>query len=61
MTMPDVNPSRLNAGGGSGERRLRVLIVDDHEVVHWGFRLMLGEQPWVSAASARATPPRRSR
>ena len=30
-----------------GERRLRVLVVDDHEVVHWGLRLMLGEQPWV--------------
>ena len=29
------------------ERRLRVLIVDDHEVVHWGFRLLLAEQPWV--------------
>ena len=28
-------------------RRLRVLIVDDHEVVHWGFRLLLTEQPWV--------------
>jgi DNA-binding NarL/FixJ family response regulator len=45
MTVRDLNPSRL-AGGGS-EKRLRVLIVDDHEVVHWGFRLMLGEQPWV--------------
>jgi DNA-binding NarL/FixJ family response regulator len=44
-----VNPSRLGAGGtgGGGDRRLRVLVVDDHEVVHWGFRLMLGEQPWV--------------
>ncbi|HVL96968.1 MAG TPA: response regulator transcription factor [Solirubrobacteraceae bacterium] len=31
----------------NGERRLRVLVVDDHDVVHWGFRLMLGEQPWV--------------
>jgi two-component system response regulator DesR len=28
-------------------RRLRVLVVDDHDVVHWGFRLMLGNQPWV--------------
>lgn len=28
-------------------RRLRVLVVDDHDVVHWGFRLMLGEQTWV--------------
>ena len=48
----DVNPTRL--AGGSAERRLRVLIVDDHEVVHWGFRLMLGEQPWVErCVSAR--------
>jgi DNA-binding NarL/FixJ family response regulator len=30
-----------------GSRRLRVLVVDDHDVVHWGFRLMLGQQPWV--------------
>ena len=30
-----------------GDRKLRVLVVDDHDVVHWGFRLMLGEQPWV--------------
>jgi DNA-binding NarL/FixJ family response regulator len=53
LTTPDVNPSRL-ATGGSGERRLRVLVVDDHEVVHWGFRLMLGEQPWVErCVSAR--------
>jgi DNA-binding NarL/FixJ family response regulator len=28
-------------------RRLRVLVVDDHEVVQWGLRLMLGRQPWV--------------
>jgi DNA-binding NarL/FixJ family response regulator len=54
LTAPDVNPSRLSSGGGSAERRLRVLIVDDHEVVHWGFRLMLGEQPWVErCVSAR--------
>jgi two-component system response regulator DesR len=24
-----------------------VLVVDDHDVVHWGFRLMLTQQPWV--------------
>jgi DNA-binding NarL/FixJ family response regulator len=29
------------------EERLRVLVVDDHDVVHWGFRLLLTEQPWV--------------
>jgi two-component system response regulator DesR len=27
---------------------MRVLVVDDHDVVHWGFRLMLSEQPWVA-------------
>ncbi len=34
------------AGPGAG-RRLRVLVLDDHEVVHWGFRLMLSRQSWV--------------
>jgi DNA-binding NarL/FixJ family response regulator len=29
------------------ERPLRILVVDDHDVVHWGFRLMLSELPWV--------------
>ncbi len=28
-------------------QRLRLLVVDDHDVVHWGFRLMLTQQPWV--------------
>jgi DNA-binding NarL/FixJ family response regulator len=31
----------------SPDRGLRVLVVDDHDVVHWGFRLLLTEQPWV--------------
>ena len=36
-------------------RRLRVLVVDDHDVVHWGFRLMLTNQPWVERClSARS-------
>ncbi len=37
--------------------RLSVLVVDDHDVVHWGFRLMLTQQDWVercvSATSGR--------
>jgi two-component system response regulator DesR len=32
---------------GSSERKLRVLVVDDHDVVHWGFRLLFTQQPWV--------------
>jgi two-component system response regulator DesR len=34
------------------DRRLCILVVDDHEVVHWGLRLMLGEQPWVERCLA---------
>ena len=47
------------ANGGSEarreDRRLRVLVVDDHDVVHWGFRVLLGEQPWVERCLAART------
>jgi DNA-binding NarL/FixJ family response regulator len=34
--------------------RLSILVVDDHDVVHWGFRLMLTKLPWVErCVSAR--------
>ncbi|MDQ6805994.1 MAG: response regulator transcription factor [Actinomycetota bacterium] len=39
----------------SDERRLRVLVVDDHDVVHWGFRVLLGKQPWVDRCLAART------
>ncbi len=39
----------------SDPRRLRVLVVDDHDVVHWGFRVLLGEQPWVERCLAART------
>ena len=31
----------------SARNNVRVLVVDDHDVVHWGFRLLLTEQSWV--------------
>jgi DNA-binding NarL/FixJ family response regulator len=31
----------------SERRRLRVLVADDHDVVNWGFRLLLTQEPWV--------------
>jgi DNA-binding NarL/FixJ family response regulator len=35
-------------------RPIRIMIVDDHDVVHWGFRLMLSDLPWVERSfSAR--------
>ena len=35
-----------------GERPLKVLVVDDHDVVHWGFKLLLERQPWVERCAA---------
>jgi DNA-binding NarL/FixJ family response regulator len=37
----------MSAAALATTRALRVLIVDDHDVVQWGFRLMLGSHPWV--------------
>lgn len=40
----------------SDVRKLRVLVVDDHDVVHWGFRLLLTEQPWVERCLTARDP-----
>ncbi len=32
-----------------------MLVVDDHDVVHWGFRLMLGQMPWVDRCLSART------
>ena len=37
------------------EAPLRVLIVDDHDVVHWGFRLLLERQSWVQRCATAAS------
>jgi DNA-binding NarL/FixJ family response regulator len=37
------------------ELSLKVLVVDDHDVVHWGFRLLLERQPWVERCAAATT------
>jgi len=47
MPAPRSEPGPTRAGVSDAERRLRILVVDDHDVVHWGFRLMLGQMPWV--------------
>jgi two-component system response regulator DesR len=36
--------------------RLRTLVVDDHDVVHWGLRLVLTSQPWVERCLTARTP-----
>jgi DNA-binding NarL/FixJ family response regulator len=35
--------------------KLRVLIVDDHEVVHWGLRALLSGQEWVERCLVAST------
>ncbi|HET8977165.1 MAG TPA: response regulator, partial [Solirubrobacteraceae bacterium] len=47
--------SPVPTAGRTAERKLRVLVVDDHDVVHWGFRVLLGEQPWVERCLAART------
>jgi DNA-binding NarL/FixJ family response regulator len=36
--------------------KLRVLIVDDHEVVHWGLRALLSGQEWVERCLVASNP-----
>jgi two-component system response regulator DesR len=38
-----------------GTAPIRVLVVDDHDVVQWGFRLLLTEQAWVERCLAART------
>jgi DNA-binding NarL/FixJ family response regulator len=38
------------------ERPLRVLIVDDHAVVQWGFKVLLGRQKWVDRVVVASDP-----
>src|SRR5437764_12918001 len=44
-----------DAGTGDGGPKLCVLIVDDHDVVHWGFRLLFSQQPWVTRCLSART------
>ncbi|MDQ3934990.1 MAG: response regulator transcription factor [Actinomycetota bacterium] len=37
-------------------RKLRVLLVDDEDVVHWGFRMLLGDESWVESFAAAHNP-----
>jgi two-component system response regulator DesR len=45
----------VSAVADTSADRLRVLVVDDHDVVHWGFRLMLGELQWVERCLSART------
>src|SRR3954451_22202686 len=57
-SLPEVAASNQQPAGvplpnGSDDaRRLRVLVVDDQEVVHWGFKTLLARRTWVEGYSA---------
>jgi two-component system response regulator DesR len=34
---------------------MKVMVVDDHDVVHWGFRVLLAGQPWVEKCTSART------
>jgi two-component system response regulator DesR len=53
--MSAATSSHGQGGAGAVTRRLRVLVVDDHDVVHWGFRVLFAEQPWVERCLAART------
>jgi DNA-binding NarL/FixJ family response regulator len=49
-------PAVLTPPSASEEhRRLRVLVVDDQEVVHWGFKTLLARRTWVEGYAAAST------
>src|SRR5919107_1468712 len=55
VATPNRHVAVLPPPGGLEEgRRLRVLVVDDQEVVHWGFKTLMATNGRVSARAARA-------
>lgn len=49
-------PTTANARHAQEQQKhLRVMVVDDHDVVHWGFRLMLGQMQWVERCLSART------
>jgi DNA-binding NarL/FixJ family response regulator len=53
--MSSEGSARRGTEPDTADRRLRVIVVDDHDVVHWGFRVLLTEQPWVERCLAART------
>src|SRR3954471_23061501 len=56
VAAPSRQPAVAPLPNGTGDgRRLRVLVVDDQEVVHWGFKTLLSRRTWVEAYAAAST------
>lgn len=48
----NLSPGQNDAPELDLKRRLRVMVVDDHDVILWGFRLLLGSESWVQRCLA---------
>src|SRR3954447_21040895 len=56
VAAPSRQPAVAPLPNGTGDgRRLRVLVVDDQEVVHWGFKTLLSRRTWVAGYAAAST------
>lgn len=52
MAAPHPQPAAPAPSAADDRRRLRVLVVDDQEVVHWGFKTLLARRAWVAGYAA---------
>jgi DNA-binding NarL/FixJ family response regulator len=55
MSVIAQKPPRVDPRSEESQRRLKVLVVDDQEVVHWGFKMLLARRTWVDSYFAVAT------
>ena len=55
MALADTRPAGAPLGSLAEDERLHVLVVDDQEVVHWGFRALLARRAWVESYAAAAS------
>jgi DNA-binding NarL/FixJ family response regulator len=51
----EATPTKPATKSADPGRAVQVLIVDDHQVVHWGLKLMLSRLPWVGRCFSAQT------
>jgi DNA-binding NarL/FixJ family response regulator len=51
----DRQPVIARTPAGDAPARMHVLVVDEQEVVHWGFKTLLARRTWVDGYSAAST------
>jgi DNA-binding NarL/FixJ family response regulator len=49
------HPVHVPRPNGGELRRLRVLVVDEQEVVHWGFKMLFARRTWIESYEAASS------